>query len=100
MTNYLAAEASPEAIAAEALAFLAFLAFLGLADASPEAIAAEAAGAEAAGAEAEAEAANAEVANMLAIKTAINFSMIFPWWVKKLLIHLNLYPITISNSSG
>lgn len=90
MTDYLAIEASPEAIAAaEADAFLAFLAFLaGLADASPEAIAeAEAAGA-AAGAEAEAdaEAAKAEVANMLATKTAINFFILFPRLVKKLVI--------------
>jgi hypothetical protein len=93
MANYLAIEASPEAIAAaEADAFLAFFAFLaGLADASPEAIAAAEAeaGAEAAaaGAEAEAEAAKAEVANMLATKTAINFFILFPRLVKKLVIH-------------
>ncbi len=89
MANYLDIEASPEAIAAaEALAFLAFLAFLaGLADASPEAIADAAgaaiaeAGAAFASPEAIAEAANAEVANMLAIKTANNLLILFPWLV-------------------
>jgi hypothetical protein len=80
VVNYLAIEASPEAMAAaEAFAFLTFLA--GLAEASPEAIA-EAAGAEAAAiaeagaalasAEAMAEAAKAEVANRLAIRAAIS----------------------------
>ena len=87
MANYLAIEASPEAIAepeaiADASFFLAFLAFFGLAEASPEAIAAEA-DAEAAIASAEAEAAKAEVANMLAIRTAMSFFHFeFLGWLK------------------
>jgi hypothetical protein len=71
----LAIEASPDAIAAadaDADAFLAFLAFFGLADASPEAAAEAAAGAEAAGAAAWL-AANAETVNRLATKAAIIF---------------------------
>jgi hypothetical protein len=82
--NYLAAEASPDAIALASFlaAFLCFF-FAGLADASPEAIAEAGAAAEAiadagAAAEAIAEAANAEVANIEAIMTAINFFILGP----------------------
>lgn len=79
--NYLAAEASVDAIAlASFLAFLCFF-FAGLADASTEAIADAGAAAIAdagAAAEAAAEAANAEVANIEAIMMAINFFILGP----------------------
>ncbi len=92
-SNYLA-EASPDAAAAaeaEADAFLAFLTFFGLADASADAAAgaeaaADAGAAAAAEAEAIAEAAKAEVANIEAIMTAINFFILVPRLVKKMVI--------------
>ncbi len=97
-SNYLAEASADAAAEAEADAFLAFLAFFGLADASAEAAAgAEAAaeadaGAAAAEAEAIAEAAKAEVANIEAIMTAINFFILVPRLVKKMVIRFESMP--------